>query len=226
MAKNQHPIYIGTNNNNISYADADANRSFNDLLSHLSGVLKSSVMMIEAIPTSVTKAERSLSNLSSEDVATKNECKDGPFSNALISEMEADMHGIHIIKNVELEERKELGAGTYGTVYHEDGESRSEERCNKGQRMVVQSSVGKIIVQRPCCERAETDSEPDSQAVQQLPQPSLHRRRGIEPLFSSAIRDHALNQIEDSCLDANSNVLANSAKDLGDWLIHRYTLAK
>ncbi|GJR43072.1 hypothetical protein Tco_1311175 [Tanacetum coccineum] len=71
----------------------------------------------KAIPTSVTEAEHSLSNLSSE-----NECKDGPFNNALIAEMEADMHGIQIIKNVELEERKELSAGTYGTVYHEDDE--------------------------------------------------------------------------------------------------------
>ncbi|GJS80522.1 hypothetical protein Tco_0730403 [Tanacetum coccineum] len=76
----------------------------------------------KAIPISITEAEHSLSNLSSEHVATKNECKDGPFSNVLIAEMEADMHGIEIIKNVELEERKELGVGTYGTVYHEDGE--------------------------------------------------------------------------------------------------------
>ncbi|GKE52316.1 hypothetical protein Tco_1487472 [Tanacetum coccineum] len=76
----------------------------------------------EVIPTNVTEAECSLSNLSKEDVATENDCKDGLFSNALIAEMEADMHGIQIIKNVELEERKELGGGTYGTVYHEDGE--------------------------------------------------------------------------------------------------------
>ncbi|GKD82179.1 hypothetical protein Tco_1349018, partial [Tanacetum coccineum] len=140
-------------------ADADANRPFNDLLSHLSGVLKSEASIVqpstarqkesnahsmrvpttsghgeihtkihmsgddtsEAIPTSVTEAEHSLSNLSSEHVATDNECKDGPFSNALIAKMEADMHGIQIIKNVELEKRKELGAGTYGTVYHEGG---------------------------------------------------------------------------------------------------------
>ncbi|GJR99412.1 putative ribonuclease H-like domain-containing protein [Tanacetum coccineum] len=105
----------------------------------------------EAIPTSVTEAEHSLSNLSSEHVAIENECKDGPFSNVLIAEMEADMHGIqvvpfnkrtqlvlgifdtfeayhkimkkeNIIKNVKLEEQKELGAGTYETAYHEDGE--------------------------------------------------------------------------------------------------------
>nr|GEX25414.1 hypothetical protein [Tanacetum cinerariifolium] len=87
--------------------------------------------------------------LSDNDVATENECKDGPFSNALIAEMEADMHGImskfgnrsHLGKqnhiwlimtgcslqqkdSVGTGERKELGAGTYGTVYHEDGEVR------------------------------------------------------------------------------------------------------
>nr|GFB23724.1 hypothetical protein [Tanacetum cinerariifolium] len=101
MAENQHPVYIGTNNNNISDvdADADANRSFNDLLPHLSDVLKSKASIVQpsspcqkesnapsmrvlttggaethmsgdgtskAIPTSVTEAEHSLSNLSSE----------------------------------------------------------------------------------------------------------------------------------------------------------------
>ncbi|GKD90575.1 hypothetical protein Tco_1366082 [Tanacetum coccineum] len=49
MAKNQHPIYIGTNNNNISYADADANRSFNDLLSHLSDALKSEASIVQPL---------------------------------------------------------------------------------------------------------------------------------------------------------------------------------
>ncbi|GJY98837.1 probable serine/threonine-protein kinase roco5 isoform X1 [Tanacetum coccineum] len=177
MAENQQQVYIGTNNNNIS--DADADRSLNDLLSHLSDVLKSEASIVqpsssrqkesnvpsipttggaevkpevkftdknfnyteqlhanlgheeshsktqmlgdgtgEAIPTSVTETECTPSNFSSQDAATENECKDGPFSNALIAEMEADMHGIQIIKNAELEELKELGAGTYGTVYH------------------------------------------------------------------------------------------------------------
>ncbi|GFP91055.1 serine/threonine-protein kinase edr1 [Phtheirospermum japonicum] len=40
------------------------------------------------------------------------------FSDALIAEMEADIYGLQIIKNADLEELRELGSGTYGTVYY------------------------------------------------------------------------------------------------------------
>ncbi|GKA16008.1 probable serine/threonine-protein kinase roco5 isoform X1 [Tanacetum coccineum] len=56
--------------------------------------------------------------IAGEDAATNNESKDDTFSNALIAEMEADMYGLQIIKNAELEELKVLGSGTYATVYH------------------------------------------------------------------------------------------------------------
>nr|XP_043635679.1 serine/threonine-protein kinase CLA4 [Erigeron canadensis] len=69
-------------------------------------------------PSSPTEAEDTHSDSHIEDAATDSGSKDGPFSNALIAEMEADMYGLQIIKNDELEELKELGSGTYGTVYH------------------------------------------------------------------------------------------------------------
>ncbi|KAJ0761553.1 putative protein kinase TKL-Pl-6 family [Helianthus annuus] len=72
----------------------------------------------EVHPSNVTEAESPFSDSNVEDAATDNDCKDGPFSNALIAEMEADMYGLQIIKNAELEELRELGSGTYGTVYH------------------------------------------------------------------------------------------------------------
>ncbi|KAK9069352.1 hypothetical protein SSX86_011255 [Deinandra increscens subsp. villosa] len=72
----------------------------------------------EALPSNATEAEHAISDSSIGDAATENENKDGPFSNALIAEMEADMYGLQIIKNAELEELRELGSGTYGTVYH------------------------------------------------------------------------------------------------------------
>ncbi|KAM0071272.1 putative protein kinase TKL-Pl-6 family [Helianthus debilis subsp. tardiflorus] len=72
----------------------------------------------EVHPSNVSEAESPFSDSNVEDAATDNECKDGPFSNALIAEMEADMYGLQIIKNAELEELRELGSGTYGTVYH------------------------------------------------------------------------------------------------------------
>ncbi|KAI3915644.1 hypothetical protein MKX01_015469 [Papaver californicum] len=40
------------------------------------------------------------------------------ISDALIAEMEAGVYGLQIIKNVDLEELRELGSGTFGTVYH------------------------------------------------------------------------------------------------------------
>ncbi|KAJ9565098.1 hypothetical protein OSB04_001064 [Centaurea solstitialis] len=72
----------------------------------------------EAPPSSATEAEHTLSDLSIKDAGINNEGQDGPFNNALIAEMEADMYGLQIIKNAELEELRELGSGTYGTVYH------------------------------------------------------------------------------------------------------------
>ncbi|KAI3801125.1 hypothetical protein L1987_29228 [Smallanthus sonchifolius] len=72
----------------------------------------------EAHPSNAKEAESTFSDSNVEDAATDNDCKDGLFSNALKAEMEADMYGLQIIKNAELEELKELGSGTYGTVYH------------------------------------------------------------------------------------------------------------
>lgn len=44
--------------------------------------------------------------------------KNESFSDAMIAEMEASIYGLQIIKNADLEELRELGSGTYGTVYH------------------------------------------------------------------------------------------------------------
>lgn len=43
---------------------------------------------------------------------------DGPISEAEIAELEASMYGLQIIRNADLEELRELGSGTFGTVYH------------------------------------------------------------------------------------------------------------
>ncbi|GFZ20157.1 kinase superfamily with octicosapeptide/Phox/Bem1p domain-containing protein [Actinidia rufa] len=40
------------------------------------------------------------------------------ITDAVIAEIEAGIYGLQIIKNADLEELKELGSGTYGTVYH------------------------------------------------------------------------------------------------------------
>ncbi|KAL3517776.1 hypothetical protein ACH5RR_020365 [Cinchona calisaya] len=40
------------------------------------------------------------------------------IADTMIAEMEADIYGLQIIRNADLEEIRELGSGTYGTVYH------------------------------------------------------------------------------------------------------------
>eukprot|EP00257_Ricinus_communis_P017497 XP_015575946.1 dual specificity protein kinase splB [Ricinus communis] len=53
-----------------------------------------------------------------DDINDENGDKDNSISDAVIAEMEASIYGLQIIKNADLEELKELGSGTYGTVYH------------------------------------------------------------------------------------------------------------
>ncbi|KAL1158452.1 hypothetical protein V6Z11_A08G225300 [Gossypium hirsutum] len=53
-----------------------------------------------------------------EDAAADDPDKDETFSDALIAEMEAKSYGLQIIKDADLEALRELGSGTYGTVYH------------------------------------------------------------------------------------------------------------
>ncbi|XP_004292384.1 PREDICTED: uncharacterized protein LOC101312898 [Fragaria vesca subsp. vesca] len=48
------------------------------------------------------------------DIGDKNDS----FSDAMMVEMEASVYGLQIIRNADLEELRELGSGTYGTVYH------------------------------------------------------------------------------------------------------------
>ncbi|KAE8685062.1 Serine/threonine protein kinase, putative isoform 2 [Hibiscus syriacus] len=54
----------------------------------------------------------------SKDVAADAQYKDDPFNDAKIAETEANIYGLQIIKDADLEELRELGSGTYGTVYH------------------------------------------------------------------------------------------------------------
>ncbi|XP_062203666.1 uncharacterized protein LOC133905891 isoform X2 [Phragmites australis] len=43
---------------------------------------------------------------------------DGSISDAAVAELEASMYGLQIIRNGDLEELRELGSGTFGTVYY------------------------------------------------------------------------------------------------------------
>lgn len=53
-----------------------------------------------------------------EEAKIEDSDKDEPVSDAVIAEAEAIAHGLQIIKNADLEELRELGSGTFGTVFH------------------------------------------------------------------------------------------------------------
>lgn len=55
--------------------------------------------------------------LANEDYDDKG-AADVSMSDAEIAELEASMYGLQIIRNADLEELRELGSGTFGTVYH------------------------------------------------------------------------------------------------------------
>lgn len=71
----------------------------------------------DAISPAATEVDSIVPESDSEDGKTDGE-KNELFSDAMIAEMEASIYGLQIIRNADLEELRELGSGTYGTVYH------------------------------------------------------------------------------------------------------------
>ncbi|KAG9149317.1 hypothetical protein Leryth_003296 [Lithospermum erythrorhizon] len=67
---------------------------------------------------SMIEDERTLEELVSANENSDDGSEDGQITDAMIAEMEADVYGLQIIKNADLEDLRELGSGTFGTVYH------------------------------------------------------------------------------------------------------------
>ncbi|GLJ52258.1 hypothetical protein SUGI_1111770 [Cryptomeria japonica] len=76
--------------------------------------------VVEVADEDSTIIEGSILNHDSDNDEARNEDsdKDEAASDAVIAECEAIAHGLQIIKNADLEELRELGSGTFGTVYH------------------------------------------------------------------------------------------------------------
>ncbi|KAL9436243.1 hypothetical protein AB3S75_022321 [Citrus x aurantiifolia] len=72
----------------------------------------------DVMSTNETESDSIFPESLSQDSKADVRDKDESFSDAMIAEMEASIYGLQIIKNVDLEELRELGSGTYGTVYH------------------------------------------------------------------------------------------------------------
>ncbi|TYH63335.1 hypothetical protein ES332_D07G184900v1 [Gossypium tomentosum] len=91
----------------------------------LSGMLVSSAVVphVDVISTDIisptgTELEDAIADSESKDSSADVQDKDESFSDAVIAEKEANIYGLQIIKNADLEELRELGSGTYGSVYH------------------------------------------------------------------------------------------------------------
>ncbi|XP_028773074.1 uncharacterized protein LOC114730206 isoform X3 [Neltuma alba] len=72
----------------------------------------------DVVSPSATELESAIPDSEPEDFKDDEEDKNESLTVAMIAEMEASIYGLQIIQNADLEELRELGSGTYGTVYH------------------------------------------------------------------------------------------------------------
>ncbi|KAL1834889.1 hypothetical protein ACET3Z_004540 [Daucus carota] len=119
------------------------------------------------------EANVTVNELEFEDVRTDDREKDECFSDAMIAEIEADIYGLQIIKNADLEELRELGCGTYGTVYH--GKWRGSDVAIK--RIKKGCFVGRSSEQ----ERLAKDFWREAQILSNLHHPNVVAFYGVVP---------------------------------------------
>uniref|UniRef100_A0A5B6ZIV1 Protein kinase domain-containing protein n=1 Tax=Davidia involucrata TaxID=16924 RepID=A0A5B6ZIV1_DAVIN len=127
----------------------------------------------EIISPSATEADSIVPESDSEDARADDGYKDESISDAMIAEMEADIYGLQIIKNVDLEELQELGSGTYGTVYH--GKWRGTDVAIK--RIKKSCFAGRSSEQ----ERLTKDFWREAQILSNLHHPNVVAFYGVVP---------------------------------------------
>lgn len=122
---------------------------------------------------SAIEAEDTIAESDSEDAQADVRNKDECFTDAMIAEMEADIYGLQIIKNDDLEELRELGSGTYGTVYH--GKWRGSDVAIK--RIKKSCFSGRSSEQ----ERLTKDFWREAQILSKLHHPNVVAFYGVVP---------------------------------------------
>lgn len=127
----------------------------------------------DVISTNETESESIFPESLSRDSKADAQDKDESFSDAMIAEMEASIYGLQIIKNVDLEELRELGAGTYGTVYH--GKWRGSDVAIK--RIKKSCFVGRSSEQ----ERLTKDFWREAHILSNLHHPNVVAFYGVVP---------------------------------------------
>ncbi|KAK1353022.1 putative Serine/threonine protein kinase [Heracleum sosnowskyi] len=147
----------------------------------LPGVESSSTAILQMIETTNCDVESpgavevnvAVDELEFEDARADDREKDECFSDAMIAEIEADIYGLQIIKNADLEELRELGCGTYGTVYH--GKWRGSDVAIK--RIKKGCFVGRSSEQ----ERLAKDFWREAQILSNLHHPNVVAFYGVVP---------------------------------------------
>lgn len=108
-----------------------------------------------------------------EDVKGRASNIDESISDAAIAEMEAGIYGLQIIRNDDLEELRELGSGTFGTVYH--GKWRGTDVAIK--RIKKSCFAGRSSEQ----ERLTKDFWREAQILSKLHHPNVVAFYGVVP---------------------------------------------
>ncbi|XP_054783569.1 uncharacterized protein LOC129290708 isoform X2 [Prosopis cineraria] len=101
------------------------------------------------------------------------EGKNESLTDARVAEMEASIYGLQIIRNADLEELRELGSGTYGTVYH--GKWRGTDVAIK--RIKKSCFLGRSSEQ----ERLTKDFWREAQILSNLHHPNVVAFYGVVP---------------------------------------------
>ncbi|XP_020575306.1 serine/threonine-protein kinase STE20-like isoform X2 [Phalaenopsis equestris] len=130
----------------------------------------------------VEELDHSSPRVDSADSAPVSECEDarddeidteGSMSDAAIAEIEAGIYGLQIIKNADLEELRELGSGTFGTVFY--GKWRGTAVAIK--RIKKSCFSGKLSEQ----DRLTKDFWREAQILSKLHHPNVVAFYGVVP---------------------------------------------
>ncbi|XP_068660046.1 uncharacterized protein [Aristolochia californica] len=127
-------------------------------------------------PNSLPKvivAESLSPEILSEDARNEDSEADECINDAAIAEKEAGIYGLQIIKNADLEELRELGSGTFGTVYH--GKWRGTDVAIK--RIKRSCFAGRLSEQ----DRLMKDFWSEAQILSKLHHPNVVAFYGVVP---------------------------------------------
>ncbi|KVI00296.1 Phox/Bem1p [Cynara cardunculus var. scolymus] len=127
----------------------------------------------DGVLTPSDKQNEGVAQSDSKDVEDDKGVKGEHISGSRIAQMEAGMYGLQIIRNSDLEELRELGSGTFGTVYH--GKWRGTDVAIK--RIKKSCFSGKKSEQ----ERLTKDFWREAQILSRLHHPNVVALYGVVP---------------------------------------------